>query len=161
MLVFGISTASATLVGQNLGAGKPDRARQSALVAMGMGLALMTVFAAVTVVLARPLLALLGSSAKVIEIGILLLRITAPGLLFAAVGIILSRAINGAGDTVPPMVITLIGLWAVQVPVAYVLSQYTALGVNGVWLSGPAAGLVLMLLTIAYFASGRWKHKKI
>ncbi len=161
MLVFGISAASATLVGQNLGAGKPDRARRSALVAMGMGLALMGAFAVVTFVLARPLLALLGSSAEVIEIGTLLLRITAPALLFAAVGIILGRAINGAGDTVPPMVITLIGLWAVQVPLAYVLSQYTAMGVNGIWLAGPVAGLVLMLMTSAYFASGRWKHKKI
>lgn len=161
MLVFGISAASATLVGQNLGAGKPDRAQRSALVAMGMGLAVMGTFAVVTFAFARPLLTALGCGPGAVKIGVLLLRISAPSLVFAAVGIVLARAINGAGDTVPPMVITLVGLWAVQVPLSFLLSSIAALGVTGIWWAGVAAGFVLMSMTSAYFGSGRWKRKKV
>ena len=161
MMTFGLAAASATLVGQNLGAGKPDRARRSALVAMGMGLAVMGALAAVTFVLARGFLGVLGSQPAVIEMGTVFLRITAPGLLFAAVGIVLSRAVSGAGDTVPPMVIALVGLWAVQVPLAFNLSSIPALGVKGVWWAGVAASFVLMAMTATYFFTGRWKRKKV
>ena len=161
MTVFGLSAAAATLVGQNLGAGKPGRARKSALLAAGMALAVMGVFGCVTFILAPQVMRLLGGGEDVVRVGTSLLRISAPGLLFAAVGIVLSRAVSGAGDTVPPMVFTLIGLWAVQVPLAYVLAYHTPLGVNGVWLSGPVSGLALMSMTSAYFFTGRWKRKKV
>jgi Na+-driven multidrug efflux pump len=161
MTVFGISAASATLVGQNLGAGKPDRAQRSAVVAVGMALAFMGAFAATAFVLAPQILGLLGGRPIVIEIGTGMLRITALGFLFAAVGIVLSRSLGGAGDTVPPMVITLVGLWAVQVPLAYVLAKFTTLGVTGVWIAYPVTGFVLASMTSVYFFTGRWKRKKV
>ena len=161
MTVFGISAASATLVGQNLGAGKPDRAARCAVVAMKMALVVMGCFATVTFIFAPQILSIYGSGPEVIEIGSTLLRTTAPALVFASDAIIHSRAVTGPGDTVPPMIISFIGLWAVQIPLAYVLSSVPSLGVTGVWWAGNAAGLVLMSMTGTYFLSGRWKRKKV
>ncbi|MHC5053756.1 MAG: MATE family efflux transporter [Planctomycetota bacterium] len=161
MPTFGIAEASGALVGQNLGAGKPDRAERSALVATSYTLLVMGGMALVYSSFGGSLVSLFTEDAAVIEAGGLMLRIVAPGLVFAAIGITLGRAIGGAGDTVPTAVFTFLALWGIQVPLAIWLSGYAAFGETGVWWASVVAGLVLCSMTATYFFSGRWKRKKV
>ncbi len=161
MPTFGIAEASSALVGQNLGAGKPDRAERSALVATSYTLLVMGGMALVYSNFGRSLVSLFTPNAAVIEAGGLLLVIVAPGLVFAAIGITLGRAIGGAGDTVPTAVFTFLALWGIQVPLAIWLSGYATFGETGVWWASVVAGLVLCSMTATYFFSGRWKHKRV
>ncbi|MHC4250052.1 MAG: MATE family efflux transporter [Planctomycetota bacterium] len=161
MPTFGIAAASSALVGQNLGAGKPDRAERSALIATSYTLLVMGGMALVYSTFGRSLVSLFTEEAAVIEAGGLMLRIVAPGLVFAAIGITLGRAIGGAGDTVPTAVFTFLALWGIQVPLAIWLSGYASFGETGVWWASVVAGAVLCSMTATYFFSGRWKRKKV
>jgi len=160
MPTFGIAEASGALVGQNLGARKPDRAQRSALIATTYALVVMGLMAMVFSAFGGTLVGIFKNDPAVIEAGRLMLRIGAPGLVFAAIGITLGRAIGGAGDTVPTAVFTLITLWGIQVPLAIWLSGYPAFGETGVWWAGVAAGLVYCSMATTYFFSGRWKRKR-
>lgn len=161
MPTFGIAEASSALVGQNLGAGKPDRAERSAIVATCYALLVMGGMALVYSNCGGWLVSLFTNDAAVIEAGGLMLRIVAPGLVFAAIGITLGRAIGGAGDTVPTAIFTFIALWGVQVPLAKWLTGYPRFGETGAWWANVIASLVLCTMTAIYFFSGRWKHKKV
>jgi putative MATE family efflux protein len=161
MPTFGIAEASGALVGQNLGAGKPDRAQRSALIATTYTLVVMGSMAVALSVFGGELVGLFKGEPEVIEAGRLMLRIVAPGLVFAAIGITLGRAIGGSGDTVPTAIFTFIALWGIQVPLSIWLSGYPSFGETGVWWANVIAGLVLCTMTVIYFFSGRWKHKKV
>ncbi|MFH1708798.1 MAG: MATE family efflux transporter [Planctomycetota bacterium] len=157
---FGIAEAAAMLVGQNLGAGKPGRARQSALIAANLALVVMGGAGLLSYIYATPLMMVFAKDAAVIAAGTLMLKISAAGMAFAAVGIVLNRAIGGAGDSVPPMIITLVALWGFQAPAAYWMAHMPALGANGIWIAMVAAALLQAAATAAYFATGRWMRKK-
>ncbi|MHC4504100.1 MAG: MATE family efflux transporter [Planctomycetota bacterium] len=161
MPTFGLGAASAALVGQNLGAGKPDRAQRSALVTAGFAVLVMGSLAALFAAFPTEIVGVFTDQPEVVGAAHSLLRITAPGLVFAAIGIVLSNAVSGAGDTIPPMIFTIIGLWAVQVPLAKYLSTIPRLGVTGVWWANVIAGAALAVMTATYFFTGRWKRKKV
>jgi putative MATE family efflux protein len=161
MPTFALGDASATLVGQNLGAGKPERAQRSVLISVAIAVSIMAAAAACLFFLGRPLTRVFSRDAAVIEAGATFLRISAIGYIFAGVSIVLSRSITGAGDTVPPMFINLFALWGLQVPLAYWLSHFPRLAETGVWWAGVIASLTLALLAAAYFYSGRWKRIRI
>jgi putative MATE family efflux protein len=161
MPAFGLAAASATLVGQNLGAQKPERAQKSALAAVSMALAVMATIGLATFVLAPQLVRVFNDEPDVLAAGTSYLKIVVLGYVFAACGIVLGRAISGAGDTVPPMIITLIGLWFLQVPLAYVLAYWTGLEERGVWWANVAASVALASMTSTYFFMGWWKKKRL
>jgi len=161
MPTFGIAEASGALVGQNLGARKPERAQRSALVATTYTLAVMGAMAVIFSAFGGPLVGVFKNDPAVIEAGRFMLRIAAPGLVFAAIGITLGRAIAGAGDTVPTAIFTFIALWVVQVPLAIWLSSHPSFGETGVWWSAVVSGFASCSMTAGYFFSGRWKHKKV
>ena len=161
MPTFGIAAASATLVGQNLGARKPDRAQRRAIVCLLLSVSIMGAAAVLFSAFAPYLVRGFNAEPGVIAAGTDMLRITAPALLFAAVGITLGRSVNGAGETVIPMMITLVGLWGVQVPLAWYLSGVPSLGEHGLYWANVAAGLVQAAGISAYFYSGHWKKKRI
>ncbi len=161
MPAFGLAAASAALVGQNLGAKKPGRAQKSALISMGMAFAIMESIGLATFILAPRLVSAFNQEPEVVAAGTSYLRIVTFGYAFAACGIVLGRAISGAGDTVPPMVITLVGLWFLQVPLAYALAQWTGLAEQGVWWANVAASVALATMTGTYFFIGRWKKRKL
>lgn len=161
MPAFGLAAASAALVGQNLGANKPDRAQKSALISMGMTLAIMGTIGLATFILAPRLVSAFNQEPEVVAAGTSYLRIVTFGYAFAACGIVLGRAISGAGDTVPPMLITLVGLWFLQAPLAYALAQWTGLAEQGVWWANVAASVALATMTGTYFFIGRWKRKRL
>jgi len=158
---FALAMAAGTLMGQNLGAKKPDRARASAWAAVFYYAAFLVVIGTWFVVFAPQVIAFFNNDPTVVAIGTSYFRITTWGYLFVAIGVVLSRALAGAADTVAPMIITFISLWLVQIPLAFILSDISKLGLNGVWFAILAAYIMQGVLTWIWFSTGRWKHKAV
>ena len=161
MPAFALGGAAATLVGQNLGAGKPERARAAAWLATGLDLLFMLVAIFVMVTFAAPLMRLFNGDPEVVRIGVNYLRIVSPFYVFAALGIVLGRGLNGAGDTLAPMVCTILALWGLQVPLAIWFAKFFIPATTGIWWAISAAGVAHGLLITAWFELGRWKKQKV
>ena len=141
---------------------RPDRARKAAWLANGIGLALMAASIAVLVLFAERLMGMFTGDPDVIRIGAVYLRVVSPSYLFAVMAIVFGRALQGAGDTMPPMVLTLMALWGLQVPLALHLAlRSVEASVMGVWVAINVATVVHGLLLTAWFLRGRWIHKQI
>lgn len=175
---FGFAVSAATMVGQNLGAEKPERSKKSAFVATGMAIAVATVIGAVLFAVAPQLVWVFDHGPQVISIGAYYIRVVAVVLIIAPVGIVFSRSLNGAGDTVSPLIITLVTLWGFQIPAAIYLSGIEKVwGIAvpftsalkcismdsevGIWWAMLAAATLQSALTFAWFMTGRWKHKRV
>ena len=158
---FAIGNAAATMVGQSLGAGLPQRAVRAAWLATAAALALIAATAAALMALAPQMIRVFDASAPVVAVGSAYLRIVSPFYLFAALGIVLSRAQMGAGDTMAPMLCTLISLWGIQVPLALVLSRTVAPATTGIWWAVAVALVANGLLSVAWFQAGRWQHQRL
>ncbi|MCD5401976.1 MATE family efflux transporter [candidate division NPL-UPA2 bacterium] len=161
MPAFGLATAAATLVGQNLGAGKPERAHLSAWTATRFNMLIMGTVGTAFFLFAPHLISFFNTNPQVVEIGTAYLRITSLGYLFIALGVVLGRALNGAGDTVSPLVITFLSLWCLQIPLALILPGSFHLGVSGVWWATLISTVIHGAITTGWFQQGRWKLKKI
>ena len=158
---FVLGNAAAALVGQNLGADQPDRATRAGWLAAGIGMALNTAAALALVLLAPLLTGAFTDDPAVIAVSVDYLRLVSPFYIFAAMGIILGRSMNGAGDTVPTMVIAILTLWGIQVPLAYALARAFEPATTGVWWSIAISNTLNGLLTAAWFTVGRWKRLKL
>jgi Na+-driven multidrug efflux pump len=158
---FGLANAAATLVGQNLGAAKPRRAERSAWWVAAYNAGLLTAFAVAFLIFARPLVAFFDPTPEVVDIGAECLRIIAPSLIFTAIGVVLARGFDGAGNTIPAMFVNLLTLWGTEIPLSYGLSQWTGLGITGVWIGRAIANAANGLLFAFWFRLGRWKRKKV
>ncbi len=154
---WGLGNAAATMVGQNLGAGHPERAEHSARKAGFYNLVFMSVVGAISFTFAEQITGLFSSDPDVLEYGADCLRILAIGYPAYAIGMVMSQAINGAGDTVTPTILNLIAFWLVQIPLAYALAESAGLGPNGVFTAIVVGESLLTLLAVAVFRSGRWK----
>ena len=161
MPCFALGNAAATLVGQNLGARKPARAQASAWLAVAVAAAILAGSAVALFAFAPFCIGFFDPSPPVVEIGVAFLRIASPFYVFAALGIVLGRALVGAGDAVGPMVTTIIGLWGIQVPLAIVLSKAVTPATTGIWWSIAVALAANGLMTAAWFQTGRWKTRRI
>jgi putative MATE family efflux protein len=159
MPTLGLADASGALVGQNLGAGKPARAGRSALTGMVFCAGEMALAGGFYALAAPWLMGAFGLDGQALETGVAFLHITAISLVFSGIGISLSRALAGAGDTSVTMVLTVVALWFIQVPLAWYWKG-TDLGVNGIWWAIVVAATVQGTLTAAYFMTGRWKTAK-
>jgi Na+-driven multidrug efflux pump len=158
---FALGGAAATMVGQNLGAGKPERAARAAWAAAWFDMAIMFA-AAVVIMLGAPLLIrCFNNEADVIQIGARYLRIVSPSYLITALGIVLGRALNGAGDSLSPMVITMISLWGVQVPLAMLLAYLWQPATAGIWWAIAAANALHGLMIAGWFETGRWRRRQV
>ncbi len=158
---FGLGNAAATLVGQNLGAGKPDRAARSAWLIAGYNAALMLACSAVIVPLAEPIIAAFNDTPGVVALGAEALRVFAIGYIFSAMGSVLARGLDGAGNTVPAMVINLLTLWGLQIPLAWLFSQLLGWGTTGLWLGISVANVANGLIFAFWFRRGRWKQREV
>jgi putative MATE family efflux protein len=158
---FAFGMAAATLVGQNLGARQPERAVLSAWTTVGYYVIFMFLMCVIFVVFAPYLIMMFNTEPEVVRIGTDFLRITALGTIFIAPALILGRSMSGAGDTTSPLIITFITLWIVQIPLAFVLSRYTGLGLTGVWIAILIAYMSQALMAMTWFSVGRWKLKKV
>ena len=154
---WGLGNAAATLVGQNLGAGKPDRAERSAWKASRYNAIFMGVTAVFLVVFAGNITGWFTNDAEVLRIGTHCLQILALGFPLYAVGMVVVQAMNGAGDTETPMTLNLVSFWLVQIPLAFMLATRTALGPEGAFIAVVASESLLTVLAVIVFRRGGWK----
>jgi Na+-driven multidrug efflux pump len=158
---FGLGNAAATLVGQNLGAVQPQRAERSAWWVTAYNASMLAAFAVLFFTFARPLVAFFDPTPEVADLGAEYLRVVAPSLIFSAVGVVLARGFDGAGNTVPAMFVNLLTLWGLEAPLSYGLAQGTTLGITGIWVGRALANLANGLLFAFWFRLGRWKRKEV
>ncbi len=158
---WGLAGAAATLMGQNLGAGRPERAERSVWLAGTYNVAFLLVVGALFIAGARPLLGVFTADAAVLAAGIDCLRWVAYGYAFYGLGMVVVQGFNGAGDTTTPTVINVGCYWAFQIPLAYLLAHRTALGATGVFIAIPVAESVLTVIAVVVFRHGRWKSCKV
>lgn len=154
----GFSGAAAALVGQNLGAGRPDRAERAAWGTVGYCAALIFCVCLAYFFIPSHLVGLFTSDPAVIDAGVRYLRIVALVEIFMGVEIVLIGALSGAGDTAVPMLITSL-FAAARVPVGALLAGPLGLGVNGIWIAICGSVVVRGILMAAWFRSGRWKRR--
>jgi Na+-driven multidrug efflux pump len=158
---FGLGNAAGTLVGQNLGARQPGRAERSAWWVSAYSAGYMAV-AAVVLTLAAPwLVALFDPTPEVVAHGTECLRVVAWSLVANSVGVVLARAFDGAGNTVPAMAINLLTLWGMEAPLAFGLSRWVGLGPTGVWWGRALANVANGLFFAAWFLRGKWKEREV
>ena len=158
---WGMSNAAATLVGQNLGAGKPERAEKSVWLAGHSNAVFLTGIAVVFILFAESLVSIFTRDRAVIAYGVDALRYISYGYIFYGYGMVMAQAFNGAGDTMTPTIINLICFWSVQIPLAYALALWFGWGAQGVFLAVTVAESLLAVLAMLAFRRGRWKALKI
>lgn len=157
---WGLSNAAATLVGQNLGAGKPDRAERAVWITGGWNMAFMAAVTGIFVVFAPEIASLFTTDPEVLAIASTALRVVSYGYAFYAWGMVTRQGFNGAGDTRTPTYIDLLCFWAFEIPLAWFLSR-TALGVEGVFWAVAIAYSLSAVVSTLWFLRGRWKTTKI
>jgi putative MATE family efflux protein len=158
---WGLSNAASTLVGQNLGAKKPDRAERSVWMAGLYNMAFLGVVGTVFVLLARPLIGIFTSDPAVVPIGVEGLRIVSLGFLFYAWGMVIVNSFNGAGDTWTPTLINLFCFWLWEIPLAYLLAVRGGLGPRGVFIAITVAFSTIAVVGVLVFRRGAWKRKVV
>lgn len=158
---WGMSNAVATLVGQNLGAGKPERAEKSVWTIARYNLYFMLFVAVVFLIFAEQIIGLFSQDPQVLASGIACLRYMAYGYAFYGIGMIVVQAFNGAGDTMTPTYINFVCFWLLQIPMAYFLAKVMQFGPDGVYISITVAESLIAVIGIWLFRKGQWKLKQI
>lgn len=157
---WGLSNAASTLVGQNLGAGKPDRAERAVWITGGWNMAFMALVTGVFVVFAPEIAALFTDEPEVLRTAATALRVVSYGYVFYALGMVTRQAFNGAGDTRTPTWIDLVCFWLFEIPLAWLLSR-TALGVDGVFWAVAIAYSLSAVVSTLVFRRGGWKTTSV
>jgi len=158
---WGLANAAATLVGQNLGAGRIDRARRAAWSTAWANAAFLGLVGVGFVIWARPLVQLLSDDPALLPHATACLRIFAYGYPFYAMGMVMVQSLNGAGDTVTPTRINLGCYWLLQLPLAWVLAHRTGLGVDGVFAAVPIAEAAMTVVAMLAFRRGGWQRRRV
>jgi putative MATE family efflux protein len=154
---WGMANAAATLVGQNLGARRPDRAERAVWSAARYNLVFLAAAGLLYVVFAETIVRWFSSDPAVVEHGTRALRIISAGFLFYAYGMVVSQAFNGAGDTWTPTLINLFCYWLWEIPLAWVLARPLEFGPTGVFVSILIGFSTMAVVSVALFRRGRWK----
>lgn len=158
---WGLGNAAATLVGQNIGAGKPERAEESVWRAAKYNGVFMAISGVFLVVFASNITGLFSSEPEVLRWGTSCMQILGMGFPMYAVGMVVVQALNGAGDTSTPAVLNLICFWLVQIPLAFYLATRTSLGPNGAFIAIVVAESLLTILAVLTFRKGAWKLQSV
>jgi putative MATE family efflux protein len=158
---WGLSNAAATLVGQNLGAGKPERAEASVWLASLYNAVFLGALSVVFVVFTEFIVGIFTHDSAVVPIAVVGLRIISGGFAFYAVGYVLTAAFNGAGDTMTPTLINLGCFWFGEIPLAYVLGRSLGYGPPGVFWAMAIAFSVMSVVAALLFRRGTWKLKRV
>jgi Na+-driven multidrug efflux pump len=158
---FGLANAAATLVGQNLGAQKPDRAAHAVWVVGFYNFLFLGAVSIGFTVWPEPIVRLFTTEPEEMRYAVSCLRIVAFGFLFYAYGMVLVQAFNGAGDTRTPTLLNLVCFWVFKIPLAYFLALPLGLGPQGVFIAITAAYSLLALLAALWFRAGRWKTHQV
>ena len=154
---WGLGNAAATLVGQSLGAGQPERAERAAWKAAQYNVTFMGVACVFLLLFAQTITGWFTGEPDVLRIGTHCLLILAIGFPMYAVGMVMVQAMNGAGDTETPMTVNLFCFWMVQIPLAFLLATKTGLGPDGAFIAIVVSESLLTVISVLVFRRGGWK----
>ena len=158
---WGLSNAAATMVGQGLGAGKPDRAERAVWIAGIYNMCFLGAVGLVFVLLAEPIVRLFTTDPAVAPIAAMCLRIVSYGYVFYAWGMVLTQSFNGAGDTWTPTWLNLCCFWLWEIPLAWALAIHYGLGPRGVFIAITIAFSTLAVVSALLFRRGTWKLRRV
>ncbi len=158
---WGLSNAAATMVGQGLGAGRPERAERAVWIAGFYNMCFLGAVGLAFVLLAEPIVALFTVDPAVAPVAAACLRIVSYGFLFYAYGMVLTQSFNGAGDTFTPTVINFCCFWVLEIPLAWVLARPLDMGPRGAFVAVTAAFSALAVVSAVLFRRGRWKLRRV
>jgi len=153
-----MSNATATLVGQNLGAGKPDRAEKSVWLTAWMNTAFMACVMVTFLFFGRSVASIFTDDPAVLKVAADCLRVMSYGYLVYAWGMVLTNAFNGAGDTISPTILNIACFWVVQIPLAWLLATRWGVGYSGVFWAVIFSDGLLAVLALGLFLRGNWKR---
>ncbi|HEX4811051.1 MAG TPA: MATE family efflux transporter [Bryobacteraceae bacterium] len=158
---WGLSNAAATLVGQSLGAKRPDRARSAVWRTGFWNMMFLGLVGVLFIVFTPQIIGIFTQDPPVFRYAVACLRIFSCGNMAYAYGMVMLQAFNGAGDTLTPTYVNLFGFWILELPLAWWLAMHTSLQVDGVFLSVVIAQTAIVLISVVLFRQGRWARQKI
>src|SRR5580693_5800852 len=158
---WGLSNAAATLVGQNLGAGHPERAEKAVWRTGLYNMIFMGLVGVVFIAVPEPIIRLFTSDPAVVPLGAACLRIISYGNLGYAYFMVMMQAFNGAGDTITPTIVNFFGFWLLEIPLAYWLAIPLRMRSNGAFFSIAIAETSMAIASAILFKRGKWKKQKI
>ena len=158
---WGLANAAATLVGQNLGARKPERAEKTVWTAGFANMILLGLFGIAFILYTETFMGFLTKEYSVIAAGSECLQMISYGFLFYAMGMVMSQAFNGAGDTITPTVMNLLAFWCIEIPLAFLLAKKAGFDQQGVYMAIVLAESFLTILGIVLFRRGKWKLREV
>ena len=159
---LGLSMATATLVGQNIGAGKIERAERITKISALLGFVTLTLVGIIIFIFARQISAVfIPGEIETIQSSTLFIKIVALTFGLICVQQVLSGAFIGSGNTFISMILSIVSLWVLRFPLAYFLSHHTKLAEVGIWIAFPITNIVGVIIAMLWFAKGTWKEKNI
>jgi putative MATE family efflux protein len=158
---WGLSNAAATLVGQNLGAKQLQRAEQSVMITAKYNAIFMAFVTILFLFFSKPIIQIFTQDSAVIQYGALSLQIFGSAYIFYGIGMVMTQALNGAGNTKTPTVINFVGFWLFQIPLAYLLAKGLNWKATGAFIAIPIAETLIALVAWYYFKKGKWKEVKV
>ena len=158
---WGISNAASTLVGQNLGAGKPERAERAVMATGWVNMILLGVVGLILVLFPSYFISFFITDKVVLEAGAECLRIVSIGFIAYGFGMVLVNSFNGAGDTTTPLKINIFAFWLIEIPLAWILSIKSGMNEQGVFTAIVIAESIMTLTAWIVFRRGRWKLKEV
>jgi putative MATE family efflux protein len=161
MPAWGLANAGATLVGQNLGAGQPDRAEQSVRLAVRFNMIFLGVVGLLFIVFSQVIVGFFTTDPEVFKEAVRALWIVSLAFPLYAAGMCLEATFNGSGDTWTPTRLNFFCFWLGQIPLAWILAVPVGLGPLGVYISVPVSFTVLTVWSAVLFRAGKWKQQKI
>lgn len=161
MPAWGMANAAATLVGQNLGAGLPERAEKSVYRSAFLNMIFLGIVTIVFYTLAGPIVGIYTDDPAVLESGMQCLKIVSLGYIFYAYGMVIIQSFNGAGDTLTPTILNVFGFWLFQIPFAYLMAIVLEFETTGAYIAIVTAESAMAIAAIIIFRRGKWKHVKI
>jgi len=157
----GIHVAVSALVGQSLGAHRVDEAERVVHRGVAITAVLGVLFCVLYYLWAREIMLAFDSDPAVVRAGASFLKLIALSFLFSGPMFPLASAMNGAGDTQPPMIVAFLANWAVKLPLAYVLAVPVGLGVDGVWQAMFISIAFEAVVLFGWYRRGTWKHRTV
>lgn len=158
---WGISNAAATLVGQNLGAKKPDRAERAVMITGWANMILLGAIGAILVIIPAPFIGLFIDDPAVLKAGVECLRIVSIGFIAYGFGMVLVNSFNGAGDTSTPLKINIFAFWLIEIPLAWMLALNWGMNEEGVFVAIVIAESIMTFTAWLVFRRGKWKLKEV
>jgi len=158
---WGLSNAAATLVGQNLGAKKPERAERAVWRTGFYNMLFLGSLGVLFIFFAGPIIRLFTQDPTVVPLGTACLRIISYGNVGYAYGMVMLQAFNGAGDTITPTIVNFFGFWLLEIPLAYWLAIPMHLRSNGAFIAIVVAEGAIAATSAVLFKRGRWKTQQI